>query len=153
MGKRGPGAKTRTQVIAATAEYLSSAKRGLTAAERKEWDRIVRCKSPGSYREDDVDELTAYCRNLTLSKRYEAGMLEALDADNLERADWFSKRYEKAVSLLLALSRMLQIGPATRDTRRHAAKASEAGLTAKKSSRTGLMYGDQAQAEAEKVLN
>lgn len=140
-------------MIAETADYLSSAKRGLSAAERKEWDRIVRCKVPGFYREDDVDELTKYCRNLTMSKRYEDGLVAAMDVDNLERADWFSKRYEKSVSILLALSRILQIGPSTRDTRRHAAKASEAGLTVKKSGRAGLMFGDQGQEQSEKVLN
>jgi len=153
MGKRGIGAATRAQVIAETSDYLSSAARGLTASERKEWDKAVRCKKPGFYREDDIQLLRKYCRTVTMSERYDSELVKALDEDNLERADWFSKRWEKSVTLLESLCRMLKIGPSTRETHRSSAKSSEAGLPAKKSSRSGLMYGDQSNAQEGKPLN
>ena len=153
MGKRGPKATPRAKVIAETADYLSSAKRGLTANERKEWDKTVRCKTPGFYREDDVQLLKKYCRTISMSELYDIELQTALVSNNLERADWFSKRWEKSVTLLESLCRMLKIGPSTRETHRNTAKATEVGLPAKKSSRAGLMYGGQAPGQSEKVLN
>lgn len=152
MGRRGPKATSRAQTIAETANYLSSAKRGLSAAERKEWDKAVRGKTPGFYREDDVQLLISYCRVITRRDEYDFGLTKAMKESNLETAEWFAKRLEKQIALLGSLCRMLQIGPSTRDTRRHAAKASEVGLAVKKSSRSGLMYGDPGE-QAEKVLN
>ena len=153
MGKRGPKATPRAQTIERTAGVLSSAKRGLSVSERKEWDRVVKGKTPGFYREEDAQLLKKYCRTVSLSDLYDAELQTALIADDLDRADWFSKRWERSIAQLESLSRMLKIGPSTRETHRQAAKASEAGLTAKKSGRAGLMFGDIPDANDEKTLN
>lgn len=153
MGKRGIGSKHRETVIAETAEYLSSAGRGLNSKERREWDKTVKCKTPGFYREDDVQLLKQYCRTITMVGRYDEALENALADDDLVKADWYSKRWEKAVTILESLCRMLKIGPSTRETHKTTTRATEAGLTFKKSSRAGLMYGDQAADQSEKALN
>jgi hypothetical protein len=153
MGKRGLKATPRAQAIAKTADYLSSAKRGLSTSERKEWDKVVRGKTPGFYREDDVQLLISYCRVLSRRNQYDGGLSKALEASDLETAEWFAKRLEKQISLMESLCRMLKIGPSTRETHRGTARASEAGLAAKKSERAGLLYSGQEFGQQEKVLN
>lgn len=150
MGRRGPKATT---LKTAAGDFLSAANRGLTVAERQEWNRIVRTKSPGFYREEDVQLLKKYCRTLSLSEFYDQALQAALEAGDAEQADRFSKRYEKSITQILALCRMLKIGPLTRETQRRTEKAGRAGIPEKRSARLGLMYGDAGGAASRPELN
>ena len=121
--------------------YLSSKGRGLGPAEQAEWNRRVRAKEPGFYREDDAGLLVQLCQAVA-------------DRDDLRRLKSAAKKKRDTKFMLLyqgqwrdqaklvsLLSRQLKIGASARETHRAAAKASRAGIPETASPRAHLMFG------------
>ena len=153
MGKRGPkSANSReSPPNKAQSAYLSAADRGLDHAERAEWNRIVRAKEPGFYLEDDADLLVQLCqawsaRNRLWKLENEAVAKKAGKASLLILTQW--REQAKLVSML---ARQLKIGASARETHRATARASQASRPEVRSARAGLMYGEGAEAPADRL--
>jgi len=142
MGKRGPQSpnKQRASRPHMPSAWLSSIGRGLGPAERAEWDRRVKAKAPGFYREDDAGLLIQLCEAVADRDWLRREKTKAIKADDVKLALSFQGQWLKTAFLIAGLSRQLKIGASARETHRATAKASREGLPEARSARAGLMY-------------
>ena len=148
MGKRGPkSASSQEEILKvapkkqATSTYLSPVGRGLNPAERAEWNRRVRAKEPGFYREDDAGLLVQLCQAVADRDQLRLQKNEAQEAKKTDLALQLQSQWRRQAQLISGLSRQLKIGASARETHRTAAKASRAGLPEAASPRAHLMFG------------
>jgi hypothetical protein len=153
MGKRGPkSVNTRSAAPKqAASAWLSPIGRGLGPAERAEWDRRVKAKDPGFYREDDAGLLIQLCQAVTDRDQLRKQKLDAYKNGDIRLALLCQTQWREQCKLVSMLSRQLKIGASARETHRATAKASKAGLPEVKSVRAGLMYGEAAEVPAERL--
>lgn len=153
MGKRGPKSANAAKkaVNQPKPAYLSSIGRNLGPAERAEWDRRVKAKEPGFYREDDAGLLVQLCQAVSDRNQLRRLKTEALEGKDVKLAATFQAQWIKTAFLIAALSRQLKIGASARETHRATAKASRAGLPEARSPRAGLMYGEAEAAQADRL--
>ena len=148
MGKRGPVASNSRKADPeaapekrARSAYLSPTGRGLNPAERAEWNRRVRAKEPGFYREDDAGLLVQLCQAVVDRDQLRLQKIEAQAAKKTDLALQLQSQWRRQAQLISGLSRQLKIGASARETHRTAAKASKAGLPEAASPRAHLMFG------------
>ena len=142
MGKRGPKAANsrgsgRKQAQSA---WLSPAGRGLGPAEQAEWNRRVKAKEPGFYREDDAGLLIQLCQAVTDRDDLRRQKAEALKVNDAKMALLCQTQWREQAKLVSMLSRQLKIGASARETHRATAKASRTGVPEARSVRAHLMF-------------